>query len=110
MAGSSLFHRPPWTLVSQPSVDGGGEARDQNLPCEGNLPRPVPRVLEVNAGRGPLGVNARPGHKAFTCIAVFSPEAGRVVYFEHLPLAFGGRLNVMSFNWVARALRYGPSG
>ena len=26
------------------------------------------------------------------------------MYFEHLPLAFGGRLNVLSFNWVARAL------
>ena len=33
LAGSSLFHRPPWTLVSQPSVDGGGEERSSRGGC-----------------------------------------------------------------------------
>ena len=45
-----------------------------------------------------------PGHAPFTCIAVLDPHSKRTVYFEHLPLAFGGRMNVLSFNWVARAL------
>ena len=38
-----------------------------------------------------------PGHAPFSCIAVFDPQSGHTVYFEHLPLAFGGRMNVFSF-------------
>ena len=45
-----------------------------------------------------------PGHRAVSVIAVRRPSDGAVVFFEHLPLAFGGRMNVLSFNAVSRAL------
>ena len=45
-----------------------------------------------------------PGHAALTCIAVWNPQLGKVQYFEQSSLAFGAKMNVISFNWVARAL------
>ena len=35
-----------------------------------------------------------------------NPAAGRVEYYEATALGFGALRNVMSFNWVARALRH----
>ena len=41
------------------------------------LSYPPGSFLEVNAGRGPLGVNARPGHKAFTSPTAVTLETSR---------------------------------
>ena len=46
-----------------------------------------------------------PAHASLTVIAVWSPAAGKHVFFEQLPLAFGASASVISFNWVAAAIK-----
>ena len=37
---------------------------------------------------------------------MYNPQSGRTEYYEHIPLAFGARTSVLSFNLLARALRH----
>ena len=46
-----------------------------------------------------------PSHSSLTVIAVFDPATGTHKFFEQAPLAFGASSSVLSFNWVAEAIK-----
>ena len=46
-----------------------------------------------------------PSHASLTVISVFDPASKQHLYFEQTPLAFGASASVLSFNWVAEAIK-----
>ena len=66
-------------------------------------PDSVARLWDLEAAYRQLA--RTPSHGSLTVIAVWSPEGRRILYFAQPTLAFGAAASVLSFNWVAVALR-----
>lgn len=87
-------------LASRPATSPFSSCRRHHDHAEARL---LARMWDLESAYRQLP--RAPCHASLTVIAVWNPTAGRHDFFEQPPLGFGASASVLSFNWVAEALK-----